>query len=81
MGMTRSREARRRNSATVNSPPCQRASTESPGAVGPWRIDGELAGYIELGIDVEGLALHLKEILGGELLVVIEKSYLQRGDW
>ena len=50
-------------------------------SVHPWIIDGELAGFIELGIDVEGLALHLKEILGGELLVVIDKSYLHRSDW
>ncbi len=50
-------------------------------SVHPWLIDGKLAGFIELGIDVEGLALHLKEILGGELLVAIEKSYLQRSDW
>ena len=50
-------------------------------AVHPWWIDGKFVGFIELGIDVEGLALNLKETLGGELLVVIEKSYLQRGDW
>ena len=50
-------------------------------AVHPWRINGKLAGFIELGIDVEGLALQLKEMLGGELLVVIEKSYLHRADW
>ena len=50
-------------------------------AVHPWWIDGKLVGFIELGIDVEGLALNLKETLGGELLVVIEKPYLQRGDW
>lgn len=50
-------------------------------AVYPWMINGELVGFIELGIDIEGLALHLKETLRGELLVVIEKSYLQRADW
>ena len=50
-------------------------------AVHPWQIDGELAGYIELGIDVEGLASHLKQTLGNELFVAIEKSYLNREDW
>ncbi len=49
--------------------------------VHPWRINGELAGYIELGIDVTGLIEHLKEILGTELFVVIRKSYLNRRDW
>ena len=50
-------------------------------AVHPWWVEGELVGFIELGIDVEGLALNMKQTLGGELLVVIEKPYLRRGDW
>ena len=50
-------------------------------SVHPWVIDGKLAGFIELGIDIEGLAVHLKEVLGGELLAVIDKFYLSRTDW
>ena len=35
----------------------------------------------ELGIDVEGLASHVKQLRGNELFVAIEKSYLNREDW
>ena len=49
--------------------------------VHPWRIAGELAGYIELGIGVEHITPKLKEVLGGEVLLIINKSYLNRSDW
>ena len=47
----------------------------------PWRIDGKLAGYIELGEEIEHVAPTLKKTLGTEICVILNKSYLQRGKW
>ncbi len=49
--------------------------------VQPWFIDGELAGYIELGEEIEHITPELREIMGTELLFVINKSYLNRSGW
>jgi len=46
-----------------------------------WRIDGKLAGYIELGEEIEHIAPALKKTLGTETCVILNKSYLQRGNW
>lgn len=47
----------------------------------PWRIDGKLAGYIELGEEIGHIRLELERITGTELFFVIDKSYLNRADW
>ncbi|MHB0945739.1 MAG: ATP-binding protein [Sedimentisphaerales bacterium] len=49
--------------------------------VHPWLIDGKLAGYIELGEEIEHIAPSMKETLGAELRFVIKKSYLNRTQW
>ena len=49
--------------------------------VHPWRIDGKLAGYIELGEEIEHITPELKEVLGVELFFTINKSYLDRAGW
>ncbi|MCK5523487.1 MAG: response regulator [Thiomargarita sp.] len=47
----------------------------------PWRINGSLIGYIELGKEIEHITLALKKILGVELFFLIKKSFLNRADW
>ncbi len=50
--------------------------------VHPWRIAGELAGYIELGMEVGNItSRETKDILGVELFYTLDKSYLNRADW
>jgi len=47
----------------------------------PWRINGELVGYIELGKEIEHITVALKKILDVELFFFIKKSFLNRADW
>jgi signal transduction histidine kinase len=49
--------------------------------VHPWLIDGKLSGYIELGEEVSNILPVLKDILGVELFVTVNKRYLTRADW
>ena len=47
----------------------------------PWRVDGELIGYIELGKEIEHITVALKKIINVELFFAVDKSYLNRADW
>jgi len=47
----------------------------------PWRINGSLIGYIELGKEIEHITVTLKKIFGIELFFFIKKSFLDRTDW
>ena len=47
----------------------------------PWQSDGKLVGYIELGEEIEHITSDLKETLGIELCLIINKSYLDRAKW
>ena len=49
--------------------------------VHPWRINGELVGYIELGEAIEHITPHVKGMLGTELFFFIDKSHLNRAKW
>ena len=49
--------------------------------VSPWRIDGVLVGYIELGEEIEHITLRLQGLLGVELFFTIDKQYLDREKW
>ncbi|MCK4752517.1 MAG: PAS domain-containing protein [Planctomycetes bacterium] len=49
--------------------------------VQPWRINGELAGYIELGEEIEHVTPQLREVINAELAFFINKSYLNRANW
>ena len=49
--------------------------------VHPWRIAGELVGYIELGEEIEHIIPHLSSMINAELLFVIDKSHLDRAKW
>lgn len=49
--------------------------------VRPWIIDGKLAGYIELGEEIDGLIPLVTSILDVDLVVTIDKSLLDRNGW
>lgn len=50
-------------------------------AVTPWRIGGQLAGYIELGKEIDHIMPLLKDILGIEYFLTIKKRFLTRLGW
>ena len=47
----------------------------------PWRIDGDLVGYIELGEEIEHITKRLNNILNVDLIFTIKKSHLERIKW
>jgi len=49
--------------------------------VKPWLIDGELVGYIELGSNIEYLTRQVKKMTGADLVVVIDKEYIEFEAW
>ncbi len=49
--------------------------------VRPWHIDGQLVGYIELGENIEHLTRRVKRTTGADLVVVIDKRYLEFEAW
>ncbi len=49
--------------------------------VRPWKIDGELVGYIELGKEIHDILDRVREQLQVQLLVLINKDQLKREKW
>jgi len=49
--------------------------------VKPWLIDGQLVGYIELGEKIEHLTRSVKRTTGADLVVVIDKRYIEFEAW
>ena len=49
--------------------------------VHPWIVDDKLVGYIELGMEIEHISQFIKQALNLELLVLIEKKFLERNKW
>ncbi|MFC1524589.1 PAS domain S-box protein [Thermodesulfobacteriota bacterium] len=49
--------------------------------VSPWIINGRLAGYVELGMEIDHITQHLEESHDLNLALVIQKSYLNRQAW
>lgn len=47
----------------------------------PWKIDGKLIGYIELGKEIENLTQHVKNDLGVDLFFLIRKHLVNHQDW
>lgn len=49
--------------------------------VAPWKVDGRLIGYIELGQECTHILQELKSITQADYAVTLEKKYLERGAW
>ncbi len=49
--------------------------------VHPWYINGELAGYLELGKEIEDVTQDIHQVAGADLLVLIDKAHLNRAEW
>lgn len=47
----------------------------------PWRVDGELVGYLELGKEIEHITPRLKKILASDLFFLIDKPFIQQRQW
>lgn len=47
----------------------------------PWRVDGKLIGYVEMGREIDGFLGEIKNETGFELAVLVEKQFLDRDDW
>ena len=47
----------------------------------PWRIDGRLVGYIELGHGIEHIPTELEGVLDANLHFAVDKSFLDRAKW
>jgi signal transduction histidine kinase/ActR/RegA family two-component response regulator len=46
--------------------------------VAPWRINGELTGFVELGMDVQTLTPTLAKVMGTDLFWVVSKESIQK---
>ncbi|MBI3148971.1 MAG: histidine kinase [Betaproteobacteria bacterium] len=49
--------------------------------VAPWRQGGELLGYLEIGEEIEHLLDEIRDALGIDLLVLVDKHYLTPEQW
>jgi methyl-accepting chemotaxis protein len=49
--------------------------------VQPWRLDGRIVGYVELGEDVRDFLARLGELSGAEYAMVLDKARLDREAW
>ena len=47
----------------------------------PWVVEGRRIGYLELGKEIEHITPRLRDILGVELLITIDKRHLSREHW
>ncbi|MBU8871274.1 MAG: response regulator [Gemmatimonadales bacterium] len=49
--------------------------------VQPWRIDGQLVGYLELGKEIHNVTAGLQQIMGIELTSLLDKDKLTKEGW
>jgi PAS domain S-box-containing protein len=50
-------------------------------SVSPWRVNGEVIGYIELGREIRTVIHELSEIEQTEIILLLRKEHLERGRW
>ena len=49
--------------------------------VQPWIIDGQLVGYLELGMEIDHITQGLKEITGTEIITLTDKQLINKDNW
>jgi len=47
----------------------------------PWKVNGQLVGYLELGEEIDHVVPRIKATQGVELIVKIDKTFLTRSGW
>ncbi len=47
----------------------------------PWRADGKLLGYVELGTEFENIALTIQELLAVDFVVTVDKKFINQQKW
>lgn len=47
----------------------------------PWMVDGQLAGYVEMGVEFEHIAAEIKEAVDADIFVVVDKKYFDASKW
>lgn len=47
----------------------------------PWKMNGELIGYIELGQEIDYILQELRTITEIDFLITLNKNYIERGAW
>lgn len=47
----------------------------------PWRVNGQLIGYLELGKEFADIARKIHEQQGVDIIVAVDKSFLDRKQW
>ncbi|MFA7384221.1 MAG: ATP-binding protein [Desulfurivibrionaceae bacterium] len=58
-----------------------RLGTLSYRTVMPWIVDGQLLGYLELGMEVDFLLRKLKEVVKDDFLATVPKQLITRKSW
>lgn len=66
---------------TVSGLELGRSGTFTLRVVYPWKVNGELIGYIELGQEYEHILRELKVVTLIDFAVLLEKSHLDRAAW
>ncbi|MDF1578930.1 MAG: cache domain-containing protein [Desulfobulbales bacterium] len=49
--------------------------------VTPWRVDGRVIGYLELGKEIDQVLDEMKKILEIDLVLIVDKQYLDKEKW
>lgn len=47
----------------------------------PWKENGQLIGYLEMGLELEDMVADIKPLLDADLVLVLDKSVLDQGKW
>lgn len=66
---------------TVSGLELGRSGTFTLRVVYPWKVNGELIGYVELGQEYEHILQELKAVTMIDFAVVLDKKNLDRGAW
>ena len=49
--------------------------------VQPWRVNGRVIGYLEIGQEIGPVVRHMRQTLGVELCILVDKARLPRVEW
>jgi PAS domain S-box-containing protein len=49
--------------------------------VRPWKVGNRLIGYLELGEEIDHILPRIKNLVGADLIVTVDKAYLDKAKW